>query len=84
MEAKGVAYDVDLAELARRVEEAWERGATEVCMQGGIDGRYDGSSNASNPSPKGIHRISSSSEPEGGGRTSPACHDSCAARSVRA
>ena len=44
MEAKGAAYDVDLPELARRVEEAWERGATEVCMQGGIDGRYDGSS----------------------------------------
>ena len=30
------AYTLDLDEIARRVREAWERGATEVCMQGGI------------------------------------------------
>ena len=29
-------------EIARRVREAWERGATEVCMQGGIHPRYTG------------------------------------------
>ena len=44
MEAKGAAYDVEHAEIARRTAEAWARGATEVCMQGGIDPRYDGSS----------------------------------------
>ena len=26
----------------RRVREAWDRGATEVCMQGGIHPRYTG------------------------------------------
>ena len=30
------AYDLDHDELARRVTEAWARGATEVCLQGGI------------------------------------------------
>ena len=44
MEAKGAAYDVEHAEVARRVREAWARGATEVCMQGGIDPRYDAES----------------------------------------
>lgn len=44
MAAKGAAYEVPHAEVGRRVAEAWERGATEVCMQGGIDPRYDGSS----------------------------------------
>ena len=44
MEAKGAAYDVEHTEVARRVSEAWRRGATEVCMQGGIDPRYDGQS----------------------------------------
>ena len=33
---RGRPYDLDLAEIQRRVEEAWERGATEVCLQGGI------------------------------------------------
>ena len=39
---RGRAYDLDREEIARRVREAWERGATEVCMQGGIHPRYTG------------------------------------------
>ena len=39
---RGPAYDLDHDEIARRVREAWERGATEVCMQGGIHPRYTG------------------------------------------
>ena len=39
---RGPAYDLDRAEIFRRVREAWERGATEVCMQGGIHPRYSG------------------------------------------
>jgi FO synthase len=35
-------YDLPLGEVAARVTEAWERGATEVCLQGGIHPRYDG------------------------------------------
>ena len=31
------AYSLSLDEVAERAEEAWELGATEVCMQGGID-----------------------------------------------
>ena len=30
---RGPAYDLDLSEVARRAKEAWQRGATEVCMQ---------------------------------------------------
>ena len=39
---RGKPYDLDLDEVARRVREAWERGATEVCMQGGIHPGYTG------------------------------------------
>src|SRR5215813_8470722 len=39
---RGRPYDLDLPEIRRRVEEAWERGATEVCMQGGIHPEYTG------------------------------------------
>ncbi len=39
---RGPAYDVAHDEIARRVREAWSRGATEVCMQGGIHPRYTG------------------------------------------
>lgn len=35
-------YDLPLAEIAGRVREAWDRGATEVCLQGGIHPRYTG------------------------------------------
>src|SRR4029077_12135436 len=30
------SYTLTLAEVADRAQEAWDRGATEVCMQGGI------------------------------------------------
>ena len=39
---RGPAYDLDHDEITRRVREAWDRGATEVCMQGGIHPRYSG------------------------------------------
>jgi FO synthase len=39
---RGPAYDLSLDEVARRVREAADRGATEVCMQGGIHPAYDG------------------------------------------
>ncbi|MBT5898197.1 MAG: 7,8-didemethyl-8-hydroxy-5-deazariboflavin synthase CofG, partial [Rhodospirillaceae bacterium] len=32
---RGRPYDLSLEEIGRRVAEAWDRGATEVCMQGG-------------------------------------------------
>ncbi len=39
---RGAPYDLALDEVARRVDEAWRRGATEVCMQGGINPHYTG------------------------------------------
>jgi FO synthase len=39
---RGPAYLVPHEEIARRVAEAWERGATEVCLQGGIHPSFDG------------------------------------------
>jgi FO synthase len=39
---RGRPYNLDLPEIQRRVEEAWDRGATEVCMQGGIHPEYTG------------------------------------------
>jgi FO synthase len=39
---RGTPYDLGLDEIVRRVKEAWERGATEVCMQGGIHPEYTG------------------------------------------
>lgn len=41
-ELRGPAYLVDLAEIERRTAEAWDRGATEVCMQGGIHPDFTG------------------------------------------
>jgi FO synthase len=41
-ELRGPAYDLDLDEVMRRAAEAWARGATEVCMQGGIHPHYTG------------------------------------------
>ncbi|MBV9567564.1 MAG: 5-amino-6-(D-ribitylamino)uracil--L-tyrosine 4-hydroxyphenyl transferase CofH, partial [Hyphomicrobiales bacterium] len=35
-------YDLGLDEVAARVKEAWARGATEVCLQGGIRPGYTG------------------------------------------
>ena len=39
---RGPAYRLDLEEVGRRAAEALERGATEVCLQGGIHPDYDG------------------------------------------
>ncbi|MEC3909120.1 5-amino-6-(D-ribitylamino)uracil--L-tyrosine 4-hydroxyphenyl transferase CofH [Sphingobium sp. CR2-8] len=39
---RGPAYRLDLAEVGRRAAEAGDRGATEVCLQGGIHPDYDG------------------------------------------
>lgn len=39
---RGAAYRLDLEEIARRTVEARERGATEVCLQGGIHPEYTG------------------------------------------
>jgi FO synthase len=39
---RGPAYDLDHAEITRRAKEAWARGATEVCLQGGIHPEYTG------------------------------------------
>jgi len=39
---RGRPYDLDHGEILRRCEEAWERGATEVCLQGGIHPEYTG------------------------------------------
>ncbi|MGI9235054.1 MAG: 5-amino-6-(D-ribitylamino)uracil--L-tyrosine 4-hydroxyphenyl transferase CofH [Woeseiaceae bacterium] len=39
---RGKSYDLGLDEIARRVREAADRGATEVCLQGGIHPGYTG------------------------------------------
>ena len=39
---RGRPYDVTTEEVARRAREAYSRGATEVCMQGGIHPDYTG------------------------------------------
>ena len=39
---RGRPYDLSKEEIQRRVKEAWERGGTEVCMQGGIHPEYTG------------------------------------------
>jgi len=39
---RGAPYLLDLEEVRRRVAEAWARGATEVCMQGGIHPEFTG------------------------------------------
>jgi FO synthase len=39
---RGRPYDLDLGEIARRTVEAWQRGATEICLQGGIHPDYTG------------------------------------------
>ncbi len=39
---RGSPYDLSLDEVVRRADEAWRRGATEVCMQGGINPHYTG------------------------------------------
>ena len=39
---RGRPYDLALEEIGRRTVEAWDRGATEVCLQGGIHPAYTG------------------------------------------
>jgi FO synthase len=39
---RGTPYDLALEEVVRRTREAWARGATEVCLQGGIHPDYTG------------------------------------------
>jgi FO synthase len=39
---RGRPYVLPVAEIVRRSAEAWERGATEVCLQGGIHPSFDG------------------------------------------
>jgi FO synthase len=39
---RGPAYLVATEEIVRRCQEAWARGATEVCLQGGIHPGFDG------------------------------------------
>jgi FO synthase len=40
---RGRPYDLSLEEIQRRAVEAWDRGAVELCLQGGIHPAYDGS-----------------------------------------
>ncbi len=39
---RGSPYDLAIEEITRRAVEAWDRGATEVCLQGGIHPDYTG------------------------------------------
>ena len=39
---RGSPYDLTVEEITRRSIEAWDRGATEVCLQGGIHPDYTG------------------------------------------
>jgi FO synthase len=39
---RGSPYDLAIEEITRRAIEAWDRGATEVCLQGGIHPDYTG------------------------------------------
>ena len=39
---RGAPYLVPLEEIVRRCREAWDRGAVEVCLQGGIHPGFDG------------------------------------------
>ncbi len=39
---RGAPYDLAIEEIVRRAVEAWDRGAVEVCMQGGIHPEYTG------------------------------------------
>jgi FO synthase len=39
---RGTPYLLGLEEISQRVSEAWDMGATEVCLQGGIHPNFDG------------------------------------------
>ena len=60
VDLRGAPYDLSLDEIRRRTREAWDRGATEVCMQGGIHPNYTGETyleilNAVKDAVPGIH-----------------------------
>src|SRR6201991_3177320 len=42
VDLRGSPYDLAIEEITRRSIEAWDRGATEVCLQGGIHPDYTG------------------------------------------
>ncbi|MGH6878346.1 MAG: 5-amino-6-(D-ribitylamino)uracil--L-tyrosine 4-hydroxyphenyl transferase CofH, partial [Rhizomicrobium sp.] len=42
VDLRGMPYDLAQEEVARRTQEAWARGAMEICMQGGIHPDYTG------------------------------------------
>jgi FO synthase len=42
LELRGEPYLLEIHEVARRAAEAWESGATEVCLQGGIHPEFTG------------------------------------------
>ncbi len=42
LDLRGTPYLLDFEEIARRTAEAWQLGATEVCLQGGIHPDFDG------------------------------------------
>lgn len=57
---RGAPYEVELGEIGRRAAEAWARGATEVCLQGGIHPGFTGETylailNAARTAAPGIH-----------------------------
>lgn len=39
---RGRPYELEYSEIASRAKEAWHRGATEICIQGGINPRFTG------------------------------------------
>ena len=41
-ELRGAPYLLPYAEISRRTQEAWARGASETCMQGGIHPEFTG------------------------------------------
>jgi len=41
-ELREAAYDLPFAEIQQRTQEAWQKGAVEVCLQGGIHPKYTG------------------------------------------
>lgn len=41
-ELRGKPYNLQIAEIRQKAEEAWDRGANEVCLQGGIHPSYTG------------------------------------------
>lgn len=53
-ELRGAPYLLPYWEVTRRTAEAWDRGATEVCMQGGIHPDFTGGCSSGGKSCYGI------------------------------